>query len=96
MIRHMGAPESSPLSLDDLKDEDLQISAPPLPLDLPLDLPLASLDTAMADHIRTVMAHTRGKIKGDDGAAAILGIHPSTLRGRMKKLGIPFGKSEKC
>jgi len=92
MIRHMGAPESSPLSLDDLKDEDLQISAPPLPL----DLPLASLDTAMADHIRTVMAHTRGKIKGDDGAAAILGIHPSTLRGRMKKLGIPFGKSEKC
>lgn len=92
MIRHMGAPESSPLSLEELKDEDLQISAPPLPR----DLPLASLDTAMADHIRTVMAHARGKIKGDDGAAAILGIHPSTLRGRMKKLGIPFGKSEKC
>ena len=26
------------------------------------------------------------------GAAEILGIHPSTLRSRMRKLGVPYGR----
>jgi transcriptional regulator with GAF, ATPase, and Fis domain len=30
-----------------------------------------------------------GRISGDSGAARILGVNPSTLRDRMKALGIP-------
>jgi len=34
------------------------------------------------------LSETRWRINGKDGAAAILGLHPSTLRARMHKLGI--------
>ena len=33
-----------------------------------------------------------GKINGPGGAGQILGLHPNTLRKRMNKLGIPFGR----
>lgn len=49
-----------------------------------------SLDEVNANHILRILNATNGKIHGDDGAAKMLGINPSTLRGRMKKLGIPF------
>jgi transcriptional regulator with GAF, ATPase, and Fis domain len=39
-------------------------------------------------HILKVLRHTKGKIDGKQGAALILGLHPSTLRGRMRKEGI--------
>lgn len=51
-----------------------------------------TLDQVNARHIRRVLAMTRGRIEGDQGAAKILGLNPSTLRNRMKKLGIPFGR----
>jgi formate hydrogenlyase transcriptional activator len=34
------------------------------------------------------LSETRWRIEGKDGAAAILGLNPSTLRARMHKLGI--------
>ena len=39
-------------------------------------------------HILKVLKETLWKIEGDSGAARILGLKPSTLRSRMKKLGI--------
>jgi formate hydrogenlyase transcriptional activator len=54
-----------------------------------------NLDGVIAQHIRRVLAKTKGKINGTDGAAAILGINPSTLRNRMKKLGINYGRKNK-
>ncbi len=39
-------------------------------------------------YIREVLTLTKGKIRGADGAAAILEINPTTLEARMKKLGI--------
>jgi transcriptional regulator with GAF, ATPase, and Fis domain len=39
-------------------------------------------------YIRAVLAHTAGRIYGEGGAAALLGMKPSTLQSRMKKLGI--------
>ena len=39
-------------------------------------------------HIKEVLCMTEWKIDGPGGAASILDIHPSTLRFRMKKLGI--------
>jgi formate hydrogenlyase transcriptional activator len=51
----------------------------------------ASLSTLVElerSHIVRVLEATKGQIAGDGGAAEILGLHPSTLRSRMIKLGI--------
>jgi formate hydrogenlyase transcriptional activator len=50
------------------------------------------LDEILADHIRRVLAKSGGKIHGENGAAALLGVNASTLRNRMNKLGIKFKK----
>lgn len=39
-------------------------------------------------HIQEVLEQTNWRIDGPRGAARILGLHPNTLRSRMKKLGI--------
>ncbi|MFV0439244.1 MAG: sigma 54-interacting transcriptional regulator [Desulfopila sp.] len=45
-------------------------------------------------HIEAVLQRTDGRISGEGGAAELLGIHPNTLRHRMKKLGIDFGRKK--
>ncbi len=50
--------------------------------------PLVALDEAIAAHIRRALEHTGGQIAGRGGAAEVLGLKPSTLRHRMKKLGL--------
>ena len=50
------------------------------------------LDAMNVQHIKRVLEMTAGKIHGPGGAAEILGINPSTLRTKMKKLGIAFKK----
>ena len=50
--------------------------------------PDMSMDENERAHILNVLDITGGKVRGDDGAAAILNIHPNTLYSRMKKLGI--------
>jgi hypothetical protein len=37
---------------------------------------------------------TKGKINGPGGAAEILDVNYGTLRHRMKKLGIPYGRGK--
>lgn len=54
------------------------------------------LDRAMADHIGRAMFAAQGKVEGKDGAAELLGINPRTLRYRMQKLGVPFGKKARA
>jgi transcriptional regulator with GAF, ATPase, and Fis domain len=39
-------------------------------------------------HILEVLERTKGIVSGARGAAIMLGLRPSTLRSRMKKLGI--------
>jgi transcriptional regulator with GAF, ATPase, and Fis domain len=41
------------------------------------------------EHILRTLEHTGWQIKGPTGAAAALGLNPSTLRSRMEKLAIP-------
>ena len=48
----------------------------------------AALSDVEAEHIRRVLRQTGGIIEGARGAARILGLKPSTLRFRMKRLGI--------
>jgi formate hydrogenlyase transcriptional activator len=52
-----------------------------------------SLAATEGEYIREVLAHTRGRIYGPDGAAKLLGLKPSTLQSRMQKLGIARGSS---
>jgi transcriptional regulator with GAF, ATPase, and Fis domain len=49
---------------------------------------IVTLEESERIHIRRALASTSGRVDGADGAAALLGINPSTLRSRMKKLGI--------
>lgn len=45
------------------------------------------------EHIMRTLREAGWRIEGDKGAAQILGMNPSTLRGRMKKLGITRPKT---
>jgi len=47
-----------------------------------------SLEDVQRLHILSVLKSTGGVVEGARGAATILGMHPNTLRSRMKKLGI--------
>ncbi len=49
---------------------------------------VVSLQEAERDHIRLALRETGGVVDGPRGAAALLGLKPSTLRSRMKRLGI--------
>jgi transcriptional regulator with GAF, ATPase, and Fis domain len=40
------------------------------------------------NHVVTVLRQTAWVIDGPRGAAKVLGLHPNTLRSRLKKLGI--------
>jgi len=46
------------------------------------------LDQANKRHIMEALKITKGMVHGPNGAAQLLGINPSTLRHRMRKLGI--------
>jgi formate hydrogenlyase transcriptional activator len=65
------------------------------PLDEPG--PAGAVPQTLADaergHILRVLEGTHWRIKGPKGAAVALGLRPSTLYGRMKKLGIPLRRA---
>jgi len=50
------------------------------------------LDDVMRDHIQATLARVGGRVQGPGGAASLLKVKPNTLRHRMRKLGIPFGR----
>ena len=54
-----------------------------------------NLDQVTSGHISKVLKITKGRVEGEKGAAELLGINPGTLRGRMRKLGISFGRNNK-
>ena len=55
---------------------------------LPLSSTVRTLEEMERNQILKTLSETRWRIEGKDGAAAILGLNPSTLRARMHKLGI--------
>jgi transcriptional regulator with GAF, ATPase, and Fis domain len=56
-----------------------------------------TLEETERNQMLKILAETKWRIEGKDGAAAILGLHPSTLRARMHKLGIvrPQGRGRR-
>jgi transcriptional regulator with GAF, ATPase, and Fis domain len=49
---------------------------------------LGTMESVEREHLRHVLASTRGRISGPRGAASILGLNPNTLRSRLTKLGL--------
>jgi transcriptional regulator with GAF, ATPase, and Fis domain len=81
--------KGAPLSFDHLLGTaDLSTHSPPASL----QDEFLRLDDVVAQHIRRVLGMTGGKVHGPSGAARLLGINASTLRNRMNKLGIPYGR----
>jgi len=61
----------------------------------PQEAAFLGLEEAMVDHIRRALMATGGRVGGEKGAAKLLNMNPSTLRTKMRKLGIPFGRKGK-
>jgi PAS domain S-box-containing protein len=74
--RRLPAPESAPAP-----------SLPAVPQST-ADQQQLSLEAVERNHILTVLRRTSWVITGPRGASSLLGLPPSTLRNRMKKLGI--------
>lgn len=53
---------------------------------------LKPLEVVEKEYIEKVLQHTNWRIRGDNGAAIILGMKPTTLESRMLKLGIKTTK----
>ena len=51
-----------------------------------------TLEAVERDYIVRVLEQTQWQVSGKNGAAEILGLNRSTLRARMRKLGIPYGR----
>ncbi len=85
LILHRG----NPLTFDDLGKR----AADRLPgTPLPVGGGGYSLDQAVSRHIRQALETAGGRVGGEKGAAKLLNMNPSTLRTKMRKLGIPFGR----
>jgi DNA-binding NtrC family response regulator len=54
-----------------------------------------TLEETERNQILNILSDTRWRIEGKDGAASVLGLHPSTLRARMHKFGIVRPKTKK-
>jgi transcriptional regulator of acetoin/glycerol metabolism len=48
----------------------------------------ADIEGIMVANLLACLRETQGKVAGEDGAAALLGIQPTTLYSRIKKLGL--------
>jgi transcriptional regulator with GAF, ATPase, and Fis domain len=53
-------------------------------------MPMPTYDEAVRRYLRRVLEATHGRIAGPRGAARLAGLHPSTFRSKMKKLGVSF------
>jgi transcriptional regulator with GAF, ATPase, and Fis domain len=75
---------TSPSSTFQLADSTIEMCNP----FSPPSNQMISLDEIQKQHILNVLDETGGKINGVGGAAEVLQMKPSTLRNKMKKLGI--------
>jgi len=69
--------------------EEISLPTPLINIALqPGDLPFKTIHENERDYIISVLKKCNGKIWGSGGAAAVLNLPPSTLKSKMKKLGI--------
>jgi transcriptional regulator with GAF, ATPase, and Fis domain len=78
-----------PLVFDDIGDTVLNTSTTMPPVN---NIEMSALDHVVSNHIRRTLDATGGQVDGKEGAAKLLKMNSSTLRSKMRKLGIPFGR----
>jgi formate hydrogenlyase transcriptional activator len=61
----------------------------------PEDRPLGTFDDEVRAVTERALDGAGGRIYGPHGAAAKLGLKPSTLQGKMKRYGVPEGRGRK-
>ena len=66
----------------------MPVPLPPSTTAAPAEIELITIDEIQRRHIKGILAATEGRVYGDKGAAKILGLKPSTLQSRMKRLGM--------
>jgi formate hydrogenlyase transcriptional activator len=74
--------------LENLIERSLIMGAAQLPEASAAGPASGSLEEVERAHIQRVLEENRWRIEGERGAARILGLNPSTLRARLRKLGI--------
>ena len=74
-----------------------QVKAPSVSEQKALDMDdeICTLDELTAFHIRRALDKTGGKIHGPGGAAQLLGLKATTLRAKMDRLGIRYGRKDR-
>jgi len=80
--------QGNPLTFDEIGTAVPKPSVVPHPP----DASSCSFEEAMVHHIRRALDATGGRVGGEKGAARLLNMNPSTLRTKMRRLGILFGK----
>ncbi len=92
LIQNISGSPGKPLAFGPLLPGLSISSSVPDPVAQNTDTATLLLDDAMRQHIKVVLDLCGGKVQGEKGAAAMLGINPNTLRNRMKKLGVAYGR----
>lgn len=90
LIRASAGAQGESLMFDDVKPPAGRGASRSIPCE-PGSL---NLDDMIREHIQKALVMCNGKVEGPDGAARQLGVNPSTLRNRMRKLGVSFGKNK--
>jgi len=72
-----------------LEPRSSELPAPAAP---PVSTEGRTLEEVERAHVRATIEKSGWRIDGERGAAKVLGLHPNTLRSRMKKLGIRRGE----
>jgi len=75
--------------VEEIRAEDLALELEPHQAESAAD-EWVDLEEFERRYILKVLEHTGGVVHRQEGAAAILGLKPSTLYSRMKKLGIEY------
>ncbi len=82
--------EGKPLTFDDIEFKRIQPSEFSTELS---EFELMNYDKMLFSFYQKALRLTEGKVEGKGGAAELLGVNPRTLRHRMRKIGVPFGRS---
>jgi DNA-binding NtrC family response regulator len=98
IISHSGELGPEDLDLPEVSREAAAATPPALATRTTADGPLAvsgaapervpTLEELEREHVMHVLSLTRGRVYGRGGAAELLGLKPSTLQSRMRKLGV--------
>ncbi len=86
--RAMITSRGSALEFDLPTRADLEVAPQPTATAPRVVIPDAEMRRRERDNLIAALAHTGGRVYGEDGAAELLGLKPTTLASRLKKFGL--------